>query len=437
MRTILVASDAPSVRAEVIAAVGGPDAEIVEVHSGHKVGAAVAEHEPDLVVVDLQMGNMGGMAVCLDLRLEESYGKLPHVPVLMLLDRRPDVFMARRSGAEGWVVKPLDPLRLRRSAEALLAGNTFHDESYQPVSSVAAVPSAVPPSSAALEPRPRVFRRRSKSDEPPPAERSVLTSDQATGEEQERRILLALDDLRDATIREVMTPRVDVAGLAIPVHAADVARAVRESGHSCFPVFDDDLDNLVGVLFVNDLFRAGWQLDAGNGERSPAPARTTELDISRRLRQPYLVPESRLVLDVLADMRRDRRAFAVVVDEYGGVAGIVTTRDLLGALVGDLRDELDPAGEPEVIRVDRTRWLVDGGTSIDDVRDRIGIDLPEGEYVTLGGYLFDALGHIPEEGERFLRDGWELRVVEMDRRRVAKVVVQGMGAETGDADPAS
>jgi DNA-binding response OmpR family regulator len=134
VRTIVVASDAPSVRAEVIAAVGGPDVDIVEVHRGHAVSGAVVEHEPDLVVVDLQMGSMGGMAICLDLRLEESYGKLPHVPVLMLLDRRPDVFLARRSGAEGWVVKPLDPLRLRRSAEALLAGGVFHDESYQPVS---------------------------------------------------------------------------------------------------------------------------------------------------------------------------------------------------------------------------------------------------------------------------------------------------------------
>jgi DNA-binding response OmpR family regulator len=133
VRTIVVASDAPSVRAEVIAAVGGAEVEIVEVHRGHAVAAAVMEHEPDLAVVDLQMGNMGGMAVCLDLRLEESYGKLPHVPVLMLLDRRPDVFMARRSGAEGWVVKPLDPIRLRRSTRALLDGGVFHDESYQPL----------------------------------------------------------------------------------------------------------------------------------------------------------------------------------------------------------------------------------------------------------------------------------------------------------------
>ncbi|HXQ43698.1 MAG TPA: response regulator [Acidimicrobiales bacterium] len=133
MHTILVASDAVSVRAEVIAVVGEPDVEVVEVTTGHDVAPAVAEHEPDLLVVDLQMGNMGGMAVCLELRLEESYGNLPAVPVLMLLDRRADVFLARRSGAEGWLVKPLDPLRIRRAATALLDGRTYHDESFQPV----------------------------------------------------------------------------------------------------------------------------------------------------------------------------------------------------------------------------------------------------------------------------------------------------------------
>ena len=142
MRTIVVASDAPSVRAEVGAVVGEPGTEVVPLSSGYEVTHAVADYTPDLVVVDLQMGNMGGMAVCLELRLEESYGNLQHVPVLMLLDRRADVFLAKRSGAEGWLVKPLDPIRIRRAAAALLAGETFHDESFQPV------PVLVPPTPA-------------------------------------------------------------------------------------------------------------------------------------------------------------------------------------------------------------------------------------------------------------------------------------------------
>ncbi len=134
--SILVASDAPSVRAEVAAVAGTPELTIREARSGPEVMREVERALPDLLVVDLQMGNMGGMAVCLELRLEESYDNLEHVPVLMLLDRRPDVFIARRSGAEGWVVKPLDPIRLRRAVAALLDGGTYYDESYQPLSIV-------------------------------------------------------------------------------------------------------------------------------------------------------------------------------------------------------------------------------------------------------------------------------------------------------------
>jgi CheY-like chemotaxis protein len=130
---IVVASDAPSVRRAIIAVLETPDTDIWEVASGPETLAAVAEDPPDLVIVDLQMGSMGGMAVCLELRLEESYGNLPHVPVLMLLDRRPDVFLAKRSGAEGWLVKPLDPLRLRHATRTLLEGGTYFDDSYQPV----------------------------------------------------------------------------------------------------------------------------------------------------------------------------------------------------------------------------------------------------------------------------------------------------------------
>jgi len=235
-----------------------------------------------------------------------------------------------------------------------------------------------------------------------------------------------------------MTPRVDVVALSIPLTVDAVAQAVRESGHGCFPVYGDNLDDLIGVLFVNDLFRAGWQVRGTTGKdevwgaspatgeeaAGPAAAAPSPIDISRRLRQPFLVPESRLVLEVLSEMRRQRRAFAVVVDEHGGVEGVLTVKDLLGALVGDLPDEFDPDDEPEVVRVDGSRWLVDGRMSVDDVRDRLDINLPEGEYVTLGGFLFHGFGHIPAEGESLDVDGWELRVTEMDKRRIAKVVAK-------------
>jgi DNA-binding NarL/FixJ family response regulator len=133
--TVVVASDAPSVRHEVTAAIAGPETTVIEAQSGPEVIELVntLEEAPDLLIVDLQMGNMGGMATCLELGLDESYLDVDHVPVLMLLDRRPDVFLARQSGAEGWLVKPLDPLRLRRAVRLLIDGGTFADDSLQPV----------------------------------------------------------------------------------------------------------------------------------------------------------------------------------------------------------------------------------------------------------------------------------------------------------------
>jgi CBS domain containing-hemolysin-like protein len=249
--------------------------------------------------------------------------------------------------------------------------------------------------------------------------------------EQERLIVARLADLRDMDVREVMTPRVDVVALTIPVTGDAVARAVRESGHSCFPVVHDDLDDLVGILFVNDLFRAG---------RRPGPGESSEptpLDISRRLRQPYLVPESRRILDALSEMRQQRRAFAIVVDEHGGVAGVLTVKDLLEPLVGDLYDEFDPEEEPEIVRVDANRWLIDGRTSVDDVREKLAIEIPDGEYVTLGGFLFEGFGHIPEEGESLAAGDWDLRVAEMDKRRIARVLARQRTTAPGPAADAA
>jgi CheY-like chemotaxis protein len=133
VQTVLVASDAPTLRREVEAVISGPEREVCSVTTGPEVIAFVTEESPDLVIVDMQMGNMGGMAVTLELRLQESYDALDHIPVLMLLDRRPDVFLARRSSAEGWLVKPIDPLRLRRAVSVLLDGGIYADDSYSPV----------------------------------------------------------------------------------------------------------------------------------------------------------------------------------------------------------------------------------------------------------------------------------------------------------------
>ena len=132
MLDVVLASDEAWVRDEVRAVLSGrADVDVHEVTTGADVLLAVHEYEPELVIVDLQIGNMGGMAATMDLRLEESADRIDHVPVLMILDRRPDVFLARRAGAEGWVIKPLDPIRLRKAIDDLLEVVTYHDQAYR------------------------------------------------------------------------------------------------------------------------------------------------------------------------------------------------------------------------------------------------------------------------------------------------------------------
>lgn len=138
MADILIASDASSVIDEVTAAVGSPDTEVRSVLNGLDVLPAVEDRLPDLAVLDQQIGNMGAMAVALSLHLEEGAGRLDHVPVLMLLDRRADVFLAKRADVEGWLIKPLDPLRLRRAVQAILGGGTYFDPTNAPAPSAAA-----------------------------------------------------------------------------------------------------------------------------------------------------------------------------------------------------------------------------------------------------------------------------------------------------------
>jgi DNA-binding NarL/FixJ family response regulator len=133
MALVVLVSDARTILDELAAVVDDGENEIVELLSGQEVRGFVATDPPDLVIADSQIQNMGGIAVCLDLKLEESGGRIPHVPVLLLLDRRADVFLAKRSGAEGYLVKPLDPVRLRHAVATLVDGGVYRDESYKPL----------------------------------------------------------------------------------------------------------------------------------------------------------------------------------------------------------------------------------------------------------------------------------------------------------------
>lgn len=228
-------------------------------------------------------------------------------------------------------------------------------------------------------------------------------------ESVEHEILDALFTLADRPVREVMTPRVDIVALEEPVTRAAVRSAIAATGHSRYPVSAGDLDDLRGVLHVKDLLRLPDE---------PEPAQ-----ISSLFRSPMFVPESAPILRVLQDLRSVRSAFAIVLDEHGGVDGIVTIKDLVAELVGELQDEYDP-GAPSVTRVGSQQWLADGRVPIEDLADAVGVDLPEGPYTTAAGLLMAVAGRIPAEGDNVRLNGLLFTVVQMDRNRIDRIQIE-------------
>jgi putative hemolysin len=231
-------------------------------------------------------------------------------------------------------------------------------------------------------------------------------------EEAEREIIDALFHLADRSVREVMTPRLDLVTLETPLTAAAIRRAVTSTGHSRFPVTAGDLDDLVGIVHVKDLLQN--------------PEYETATDLSGLVRRPVFLPETMSVLDTLGEMRSKRYAMAVVVDEHGGVEGVVTIKDLVSELVGELQDEYDP-GTPSVSQLGPSVWIADGRLDIDDLSEALDTDLDDGPYSTVGGYIMSIAGRIPDDGDQITSDGYRYTVLTMERQRIDRVRVERLG----------
>lgn len=227
-----------------------------------------------------------------------------------------------------------------------------------------------------------------------------------------------VDQLSELELRDVMTPRVDVVYLTIPVTPEAIAEAVRDTGHSCFPVVVGDLDEVEGVLFVNDLFRSS------TAKRAIGVSLPSANEIARKIRRPMMLPETLDLLESLKEMREQRRTFALVLDEHGGVAGVISIRDILEELVGDLGDEFDEDDEPTIVKIRPGRWLVDGQTHVDKVEEALGLVIPEGEYVTFAGFILDLAGEIPAAGSTYSQGDWSFRAQSVSKRRISEIVAE-------------
>ena len=226
----------------------------------------------------------------------------------------------------------------------------------------------------------------------------------------EHRLLEGAIQFSERDAASVMVPRTDLVAVPLDVTHAEIESLIVETGHSRLPVYAEDLDHVVGFFHAKDL------LKVGEHERHRPLAR-------RLIRQMLVVPESRPLHPLLLDMRRQRRHFALVVEEHGGTAGVVTLEDLLEELVGEIQDEHD-AGELGIVYLDENRICIPGALRIDEADRLLGVDLPEGEYETVAGFLMDRLGRIPRRKDVVRHGDWVLRVSSMHRRRVEQVILE-------------
>jgi CBS domain containing-hemolysin-like protein len=225
-------------------------------------------------------------------------------------------------------------------------------------------------------------------------------------EGEERRLLQSIVDFGDTLVREVMTPRPDIVAIREDATIGDLRALFREQEYSRFPVFSGSLDNIAGFVFVKDLVA----LDSSDDSRPITPL----------LRPAVVVPEGKRVPELLKQFQRQQTQCAIVVDEYGGTAGLVTIEDLLEEIVGEIRDEYDVESE-SIVDEGNGRFVFNGKVDVDEVNQRLNVHIEREGFETVGGYLLTHLGRVPAKGERFDVDGLGVEVLEVEGRRIHKV----------------
>ena len=229
-------------------------------------------------------------------------------------------------------------------------------------------------------------------------------------EEEEREMIHGIFEMGDMRVREVMVPRTDLVAIEANEPVEKAVDLVTKHGHTRIPLYEGNLDHIVGVLYAKDLLRA-----VVRGEQKSLR------DIARK---PYFTPESNLVQDVLRDLRKNRVHMAIVVDEYGGTAGAVTIEDIIEEIVGPIQDEYDIGEEDEIQFISPNEVVLDGRVSVDDVNELLKLEIAADDYDTIGGYVLNQLGAAPKVGATLKLGNAELRVEAVQGTRIKKVRIR-------------
>ncbi|NQU75794.1 MAG: HlyC/CorC family transporter [Planctomycetes bacterium] len=240
----------------------------------------------------------------------------------------------------------------------------------------------------------------------------LASEGQAEGELDagEMEMITSVIEFHDIRASEIMTPRTDIEALPVEAARDRCVAAVLGVGHSRIPVYEQSLDSVIGVLYAKDLLAVTDQ---------------EEFDLRKIMRKPYFVPETKAISDLLKEFKAQKVHMAIVLDEYGGTAGLVTIEDLLEELVGEIADEYEKTEPALLRRVDDRTVEVDARMYIDDLNDELGIELPEEEdYDTVGGFVFSTLGYIPKANEQFDHEGINFTILEAEQRKINRIRVQ-------------
>ncbi len=229
-------------------------------------------------------------------------------------------------------------------------------------------------------------------------------------EKEEKEMISGIFEFGDTDVREIMVPRIDMKCISADENIETARKLILETGHSRIPVYEGSIDNIIGILYAKDL------LKYLNSKAKPKSLREI-------IRPAYFVPETKKLDDLLREFQQNRVQIAIVVDEYGGTAGMVTLEDILEEIVGEIKDEYDVAEEEPLEWIDENQAIVDARMSIHDVNEALDINLPEEEFDTIGGLVFNTIGRIPSPGDEVEIDGVKLKVERMRGRRIMKVRV--------------
>ena len=231
-------------------------------------------------------------------------------------------------------------------------------------------------------------------------------------DEEEQEMIENVLELRERTADEIMTPRTDLIAVDINADLPTVLDAIQKAGHSRVPIYEENIDNIIGLIYAKDLLK----------EIGKKPE---EFRLRDRMREVYFVPETKPLRALLHEFQDQKLHIAVVLDEYGGTAGIVTLEDILEELVGEITDEYEKTPQESIRKVDENTIEVDARTYVDDLNDNYALDLPDDEdYDTVGGYVFSRLGYVPKAGESFDYENLKFTIASAEPRRVKRVRIQ-------------